>query len=152
MENKTGLVELQSSPPSRLCNVLEEVYILPQLLSHSHWTRLACLLTSNSKQLRLDPQSGMIRYVVPRGKAHCPNERLEIDLSFLHHLRRNSRTMPLIRHCEMEARDAFFMLDILMQQFCEAQEASGVQGTEDWSYYAYAHENLPHVPAQVTPR
>ena len=48
----------------------------------------------------------------------------------------------------MEARDALSMLDILMQQFREALEASGVQGTEDWSCYAYAHENLPHVPAQ----
>ena len=50
----------------------------------------------------------------------------------------------------MEARAALSMLDILTQQFREALEASGAQVTEDWSYYAHAHENLPHVPAQVT--
>jgi hypothetical protein len=42
------------------------------------------------------------------------------------------------------------MLDILMQQVCEALEASGVRDAKDWSYYAYAHDNIPHVPAQGT--
>jgi hypothetical protein len=50
----------------------------------------------------------------------------------------------------MEAREALSMLDILMQQFCEALEASGVQDAKYWSYYAYAHDNIPHVPAQGT--
>ena len=47
-------------------------------------------------------------------------------------------------------RAALSMLDLLMQQFREGLEASGVQGAEDWSYYAYAHENLPSVLAQGT--
>ena len=86
----------------------------------------------------------------------CPDERLEIDLSFLYPLRRTSHRLrisgqcPLLQHCEMEARAALSMLDRLMQQFREALEASGAQGTDDWTYCAYAHENLPHVPAQVT--
>ena len=116
--------------------VLEEVYTLPQLLSYSHRTRFAGLVASISKQLRLNPVSG-IRHLVPRGRAHCPHERLEIDLSFLYHLRRTSQRLrfrgqcPLIRHCEMEAREALSMLDILMQQFCEALEASSVRATKD---------------------
>ena len=98
----------------------------------------------------------MIRYAVPRGRAHYPQERLEIDLSFLYHLRRTSNRLrvsgqcPLIRHCESEARAALSMLDLLMQQFREGLEASGVRDVEDWLFYAYAHENLPSVPAQGT--
>jgi hypothetical protein len=149
-----GPLVLQLSSPSRFCKVMEDVYTLPQLLSHSQRARLARLLTSISKQLRLNPLSGMMRYAVPRGRAHNPQERLEIDLSFLYHLRRTSSRLrvsgqcPLIRHCESEARAALSMLDSLMQQFREGLEASGVQGAENWTYHAYAHENLPSVPAQ----
>jgi hypothetical protein len=130
--DRAGPLVLQLSSPSRLCKVMEDVYTLPQLLSHSQRARLARLLTSISKQLRLNPLSGMIRYAVPRGRDHYPQERLEIDLSFLYHLRRTSSRLrvsgqcPLIRHCESEARAALSMLDLLMQQFREGLEASGV--------------------------
>jgi hypothetical protein len=50
----------------------------------------------------------------------------------------------------MEAREALTMQDILMQQFCDMLEAIGVRDAEAWSFYAYAHENIPQMPAQGT--
>jgi hypothetical protein len=41
------------------------------------------------------------------------------------------------------------MLDTLMQQFRNALKANGARDVEQWSYYAYALHNLPHVPPQL---
>ncbi len=71
------------------CQVLANVYTFPQLLSPVENSRPACLVCLIAQQIRLALPSGWMRYVVPCCKAHLPNERLEIDLSFLYHLRRD---------------------------------------------------------------
>ncbi len=131
--------------------VLANVYPLPQLLSPVQKSRLTCLIGSLAQQIRLALLSGLTRYVVPRGRPHRPDERLEIDLSFLYQLRRKPSRLrvkgqcPLIQHCEQEAREALTILDILMLQFRNAFDANGARDFK--KYYAYAHHNLPHVHA-----